>query len=92
MPATIVANVSSTVTWTDNSGNLVAPDTVTLQVQRSNTNNAAWTPVTAISNPSTGVYTATYGCPAYGDYIFEWYAIKTSNGLSRRERTQVTIK
>ena len=28
MPATIVANVSSTVTWTDNSGNLVAPDTV----------------------------------------------------------------
>ena len=87
--STVLANATATVTWTDNNGSLVDPDSVTLQVQR---NNSAWTPITSITHVSTGVYSATYACPYAGNYIFEWYGIKNSNGLSRRERAQLTVK
>lgn len=86
--ATGVALANTTVTWTDNGGNLIDPDTVTLQVQR---NNSAWTPITNITKVSAGVYTASYLCPYAGDYIFEWYGIRNFNGLTRRERGQITV-
>jgi hypothetical protein len=86
--STILAKATVTVTWTDNNGSLVDPDTITLQVQR---NNSAWTPITGITQVSTGVYEAEYDCPYTGEYIFEWYGIKTSNGLSRRERAQLSV-
>lgn len=86
--STSIAKATVTVTWTDNNGSLVDPDTVTLQVQR---NNSAWTPITNITHVSTGVYSAEYMCPYAGNYIFEWYGIKDSSGLSRRERAQLTV-
>ena len=82
-----IAIVTATATFTDSSGNLVTPTTVTLTVQKDNEDGVAQT---SLSNPSTGVYTKDVTIAEVGRYTFTWYG-QLSNGLERTAKIDRVI-